>query len=74
MKRKLLPGVAIAVALISLLLSACKGVSPEELKASVEIIEMSSKWVEKTYQPWPPKLTLVPTISFRVKNVSGKPL
>jgi hypothetical protein len=74
MKRKSLPGVVIAVALISLLLSACKGVSPEELKASVEIIEMSSKWVEKTYQPWPPKLTLVPTISFRVKNISDKPL
>ena len=64
----------IAAAIGSLSLSACKGVAPEELKASVEIVEVSTKWVEKTYQPWPPKLTLVPTISFRVKNVSEKPL
>ncbi len=74
MRRKSLLNVAISVAFLSLLLSACKGVSPEELKASVEITEVSSKWVEKTYQPWPPKLTLVPTISFRVKNVSDRPL
>jgi hypothetical protein len=74
MKRKPLLGIVIMVALLSFLLSACKGVSPEELKASVEIIDVTSKWVEKTYQPWPPKLTLVPTISFRVKNVSDKPL
>ncbi len=74
MKRKSRLGVIIMVSLIALSFSACKGVSPEELKASVEIIDVSSKWVEKTYQPWPPKLTLVPTISFRVKNVSDKPL
>jgi hypothetical protein len=48
--------------------------SPEVLKASVEIVEVNSKWVAKSYQPWPPKLILVPTISFRVKNISDKPL
>ncbi len=74
MRKKSLLGLVIATALVSFLLSACKGISPEELKASVEIIDMSSKWVEKVYQPWPPKLTLVPTLSFRVKNVSDKPL
>lgn len=74
MRRKSLLSLAIATALVSLFLSACKGISPEELKASVEIVDVSSKWVEKTYQPWPPKLTLVPTISFRIKNVSDRPL
>jgi hypothetical protein len=67
-------GLLISVVLASLLLPSCKGVSSEELKASLEIVEVSSKWVAKTYQPWPPKLTLVPTITFRAKNVSNKPL
>lgn len=74
MQRKAFLSVAITALVASLLLPACKGVSPEELKASVEIVDLNSKWVEKTYQPWPPKLTLVPQISFRVKNVSDKPL
>jgi len=67
-------GLVISVALVSLLLSSCKSISPEELKASVEIVEVSSNWVAKTYQPWHPKLVLVPTITFRVKNISDKPL
>ncbi len=74
MRRNAVLGLVIAIALSSLLLSSCKGVSPEELKASLEIVEVSSKWVAKTYQPWPPKLVLVPTISFRVRNVSDKPI
>src|SRR4030042_2157407 len=74
MRSKTVLGLVISVALISLLLPSCKGMSPEELKASVEIVEVSSKWVAKTYQPWPPKLILVPTLSFRVQNVSAKPI
>jgi len=74
MRRNAVLGLVIAIALSTLLLSSCKGVSPEELKASLEIVEVSSKWVAKTYQPWPPKLVLVPTISFRVRNVSDKPI
>ncbi len=35
---------------------------------------METKWVSKYYQPWPPKLILVPAISFRVKNLTDKPL
>lgn len=46
----------------------------EELKTYFEISDMKTKWVEKYYQPWPPKLTLVPAISFRVKNLTDKPL
>jgi hypothetical protein len=74
MRRKTAVGLVISVALASLLLPSCKGISPEELKAAVEIAEVSSKWVAKTYQPWPPKLILVPTISFRVKNLTGQPI
>jgi len=48
--------------------------SAEELKASIEIVDVQTKWVLKYYQPWPPKLILVPAISFRVKNVTEKSL
>lgn len=50
------------------------GPSAEELKNSIEIMDMETKWVSKEYQPWPPKLVLVPAISFKVKNVSDEPL
>lgn len=49
-------------------------ITAEELKASLEIVDLETKWVEKYYQPWPPKLILVPAISFRVKNLTDKPL
>lgn len=66
----------IASLIVSIIVSAAcvKSISPEKLKASIEIIDVSSKWVAKTYQPWPPKLILVPTISFRVKNIGAEPL
>jgi hypothetical protein len=51
-----------------------KTVSTEELKNSIELMDIETKWVEKVYQPWPPKLTLVPAISFKVKNVTDEPL
>lgn len=60
--------------LTALLLSSCKFMSPEELKATLEIVDVETKWVSKRYQPWPPKLILVPVISFRVKNIGAKPL
>lgn len=74
MRKNVVLGLVISVVLASLLLPSCKGISPEELKASLEIIDVSSKWVAKTYQPWPPKLVLVPTLSFRVKNITDRPL
>lgn len=74
MRRPLFLSMLALVILAMMSLSACKSISSEELKASVEIVDVQTKWVEKTYQPWPPKLTLVPTISFRVKNVGDKPL
>ncbi len=65
---------AAAVLMISFCASCVQSMSPEKLKASLEIVEVTSKWVSKTYQPWPPKLILVPTISFRVKNIGDKPM
>ncbi len=49
-------------------------VSTKELRASIELLDIETKWVDKLYQPWPPKLTLVPAISFKVKNITDKPL
>ena len=51
-----------------------KTLTPEELAASIEVTDVETKWVDKYYQPWPPKLTLVPAISFKIKNLTDKPL
>jgi hypothetical protein len=56
------------------LLGGCKSMTADELLSSIEVVDVETKWVEKYYQAWPPRLTLVPLISFRVKNVSEKPL
>lgn len=66
--------IVVAIFLILQKAGLMKTVSPEELKASLEIIDVETKWVSKYYQPWPPKLTLVPALSFKVKNVTDKPL
>lgn len=51
-----------------------KTMSPEELEGSIEVVDVDTKWVEKFYQAWPPKLILVPAITFKVKNVTERPL
>ncbi len=51
-----------------------KTMSHEDLEGSFELMDIETKWVEKTFQPWPPKLVIVPAISFKIKNVSEKPL
>jgi hypothetical protein len=51
-----------------------QNMSSEDLKAAIDITEVSTKWMEKKYEPWPPKLVLVPSITFRIKNISDKPL
>ena len=55
-------------------LPACKTMSRDELKGTIEVTDYTSTWVSKYYQPWPPRLILVPQISFRVKNIGTKPL
>jgi hypothetical protein len=75
MRKHALPAGLVILALVLSILPACmKSMSPEELKAAIEIVDVQSQWVAKTYEPWPPKLTLVPRISFRMKNKSDKPL
>ncbi|MCD6193194.1 MAG: hypothetical protein DRJ11_04980 [Candidatus Aminicenantes bacterium] len=78
MKRWLFILMVIAIAVVMVYIfektGLWKTVSPEELKNSIEIVDVETKWVKKYYQPWPPKLILVPAISFRVKNISDKPL
>jgi len=54
--------------------SCTKAMSPEELKSSIELTDIETRWEKKYYQPWPPKLTLVPAISFKVKNIGEEPL
>lgn len=68
----------IVIGLIILALSHFTGLlktmSHVELEGSFELLDIETKWVEKTYQPWPPKLVLVPAISFKIKNISDAPL
>ena len=62
-----------AVFILTLIQIGCqRPPTAEELKASLEIIDMETKWVKKYYQPWPQKLILVPAISFRIKNLTEK--
>lgn len=54
--------------------SCTNAMSPEELKSSIELTDIETRWEKKYYQPWPPKLTLVPAISFKVKNIGEEPM
>jgi hypothetical protein len=75
MKRWVVLLILMASVLIFLAQTSCmKAPSAKELKESMEIVDMETKWVSKLYQPWPPRLILVPAISFKAKNVSAKPL
>lgn len=73
MKRIALP-VAVLGLLAVTVLAGCKTMSSDELKSSIEVLDYTSAWVSKYYQPWPERLILVPQISFRIKNVGPKPL
>ena len=73
MKRTALP-VAVLGLLALAVLPGCKTMSSDEVKSSIEILDYTSSWVAKYYQPWPERLILVPQISFRVKNIGEKPL
>jgi hypothetical protein len=64
----------IVVAAVAHFAGLWKTMSHEDLQGAFELIDIETKWVEKTYQPWPPKLILVPAISFKIKNVSEVPL
>jgi len=72
--RRITASAAVVGLAVLLVLPACKSMSSEELKNSIEVLDFQSQWVSKFYQPWPPRLILVPEISFRVKNVGPEPL
>ena len=55
-------------------LYSCKSMSPDELKSALEVVNVQTEWVSKYYQPWPPRLIIVPVVSFQVKNIGAKPL
>lgn len=66
---------AILAILAPLFLAACKTPSINKVKASLEVVDLQTKWVVKDYKQWPqPKLVLVPLIQFRVKNKSAEPI
>ncbi len=73
MKRTALSLACLGLAALAVL-PGCRAMSGDELKASIEVQEYASAWVSKYYQPWPPRLILVPQISFRIKNIGAKPL
>ena len=73
MKKAVILAVALGVA-APLFHSGCTRMTPQELKASIEIADIETKWVPKLYQQWPPRLILVPQLSFRVKNLAAKPM
>jgi hypothetical protein len=72
--KRFAPSVLVLGALALAVLPGCKVMSSDELKNSIEVVDYTSAWVSKYYQPWPPRLILVPQISFRVKNIGAKPL
>ncbi len=51
-----------------------KTITADDLKSSIEVLDVDTFWTDKYYQPWPPRLILIPAISFRVKNTTDKPL
>jgi hypothetical protein len=68
--------IILAVILVFVLQKAglWKTITAEDLEASIEVVDVDTFWTDKYYQPWPPRLILVPAISFRVKNLTDKPL
>jgi len=78
MKRR--PDITGAVLTASIILAllgqtACKAPDDKQIKASFELLDIKTSWTMKEYRQWPnPKLTLVPTISFRVKNLTAESL
>jgi len=72
--KRFAPAAVVLAALALAGLPACKTMTSEELKGSIEVLDYSSSWVSKYYQPWPPRLQLVPQISFRIKNIGKEPL
>jgi hypothetical protein len=73
-RRPYITGAVLTASIILALLcqTACKAPDDKEVKASIELLDIKTSWMMKEYRQWPnPKLTLVPTVSFRVKNLTA---
>ena len=70
------PAAAAALAVLAALLpAACKTPSIDQVKASLEVVNVRTKWVAKDYKQWPqPKLVLVPVVQFQVRNKTAEPI
>lgn len=53
-------------------LSSVRSLGTEELKNSIELLDVNTQWVNKDVTPY--GVTIVPSITFRVKNTGTKPL
>ncbi len=70
-------GAAVAAAAVFILLgqAGCKSMDDQQVKASIEVTDVSTSWAMKEYRQWPnPKLTLVPTVTFKIRNLTGETL
>jgi len=66
---------AAAAVLSALLMAACKTPSIDQVKASLEVANVRTRWVVKDYKQWPqPKLVLVPLVEFQVRNKTAEPI
>lgn len=76
MKKALFAAIPIltAFALASIQTACQKPPTADEVKSYFELMKIETKWTKKFYRSWPPKLILVPAISFQVKNITEKPL
>ena len=60
---------------LAVLTTGCKGPSAEDIRASIQLVDVQTKWVMKEYRQWPnPKLVVVPVVMFKVKNTSSQPV
>jgi len=69
-------GALAAAVVLSLIGQAgCKAMNDQEVKAAIEVVDVSTSWVMKEYRQWPnPKLTLVPSVTFKIHNLTAEKL
>ncbi|MHB8055940.1 MAG: hypothetical protein ACYDH3_11905 [Candidatus Aminicenantales bacterium] len=66
---------AVVLGLIWFGQTGCKTYDDQQIKSALEIVDMDTSWTMKDYRQWPnPKLTLVPTVTFKLKNNSAETL
>ena len=77
--RRIFPASGVALAVVAALIwlgqTGCKSYNEQQVHSSLEVVDLSTSWTMKEYRQWPnPKLTLVPTVTFKLKNNSSETL